>query len=80
MDKNPNIIVKKRAVVKEHFSAGIRACNNGKPMTGFRGRVLANQGPLVDDVAVEDLEVECGGVEVASGVQDGVGVCFYCLA
>jgi len=47
---------------------GIRPCSGGRVMTGFRGRVLEHQ-VLGDNVAVEDLQADCGfGEEVLEGM------------
>ncbi|XP_068215260.1 vitelline membrane outer layer protein 1-like [Palaemon carinicauda] len=50
---------------------GIRACPHGL-MTGMRAQVLPYQGSVFDDVAVQNIEMECNYGESVIQAHDGV--------
>ena len=48
---------------------GMRPCSNLNYVTGFRANTLSYQGPFTDDVAVENVQVECGyGSEIVDAL------------
>ncbi|XP_068214710.1 vitelline membrane outer layer protein 1-like [Palaemon carinicauda] len=53
---------------------GMKSCKNGL-MTGFRARVLPAQGTIGDDVAVQNVEMECNyGESTVLAMDENVGI------
>uniref|UniRef100_A0A0P4VUB1 Uncharacterized protein n=1 Tax=Scylla olivacea TaxID=85551 RepID=A0A0P4VUB1_SCYOL len=47
---------------------GMRPCGAGEFMTGVRGNVVPDMGPLGDDLGVDNLQMSCSGGEVLDGL------------
>ncbi|KAK8396507.1 hypothetical protein O3P69_005509 [Scylla paramamosain] len=47
---------------------GMRPCGAGEFLTGVRGNVVPDMGPLGDDLGVDNLQMRCSGGEVLDGL------------